>query len=50
MLWKVKAFLSSIHLDLDDWSDEKNLIGRDGRLIAEAQPDGKVFYRYHFLP
>jgi hypothetical protein len=46
MIRKLGDFLAAMGLDADTRSDEKDLIGRTGKLTAEKQADGKVFYRY----
>jgi hypothetical protein len=45
MLFKLGELLKAVGLELDNWADPKDLVGRSGRLIAEAHDD-KTFYKY----
>jgi hypothetical protein len=45
MLFKLAELLKAVGLEIDDWADPKDLVGRSGRLIAEANGE-KVFYKY----
>jgi hypothetical protein len=45
MLWKLAELLRAVGLEIDDWVDPKDLVGRSGQLTAEAHGD-KVFYKY----
>jgi hypothetical protein len=46
MLFKLAELLKAVGLEIDDWADPKDLVGRSGKLTAEAHDDGKVFYKY----
>jgi hypothetical protein len=45
MLWKLATLLRAVGLEIDDWADPQELVGRSGQLTAEANGE-KVFYRY----
>jgi hypothetical protein len=45
MLFKLAELLRAVGLEIDDWADPNDLVGRSGKLSAEKQGD-KTFYRY----
>jgi hypothetical protein len=48
MLWKLTDLLRAVGVEIDSFTPEA-LVGRSGKLTAEPQPDGKVFYQYEVV-